>query len=387
MNVRVAPSTPRRRKLLLFVTEDWYFVSHRLSLAVAAQAAGYDTCVVTRVRDHGAAIRDAGLRVIPFENIRSSLNPLGELRTVTRLIRLYRRERPDLVHHVAMKPVLYGSIAARLAGNPPAINALAGMGWLFTSGHGVARWLKPAVRWALARALRTGIVLVQNPDDVLFVEQLGVPEWRIRRVAGSGVDLRQFQPHEAPPGENVGNAPPVVLLPARLLWDKGVGEFVEAATLLRRKGIVARFLLAGEPDPLNPASIPADQISRWVREGVVECLGWVADMPTLLTNCQIVCLPSYREGLPKSLIEAAAAGKAIVTTDVPGCREVVRHGDNGLLVPPRDAGALADALARLIENPALREQMGIRSRILAEQHFGLEMVIRQTLALYAEALA
>jgi glycosyltransferase involved in cell wall biosynthesis len=251
----------------------------------------------------------------------------------------------------------------------------------------VARWLKPAVRWALARALRTGVVLVQNPDDAVFVAQLGVPESRIRRVAGSGVDLRQFQPYPAPPGENLADAPPVVLLPARLLWDKGVGEFVEAAALLRRKGIVARFLLAGEPDPLNPASIPDDQISRWTREGVVECLGWVADMPKLLAMCQIVCLPSYREGLPKSLIEAAAAGKAIVTTDVPGCREVVRNGDNGFLVPPRDAGALAHALARLIENPALREQMGGRSRTLAEQNFGLDMVIRQTLALYAEALA
>lgn len=379
----MAASAPRPRKLLIFVTEDWYFVSHRLALAVAAQAAGYEVAVVTRVRDHGALIRRAGLRLIPFENVRSSLNPLKEFLTLARLILLYRRERPDLVHHVAMKPVLYGSVAARFAGKPPAINALAGMGWLFTSGTGLARWLKPAVRRALARVLRTGVTLVQNPDDALLVAQLGVPESRVRRVAGSGVDLQQFRPQELP-AENIG--PPIVILPARLLWDKGVGEFVAAARLLRRKGIVARFLLAGEPDPLNPASISAEQVSRWTEEGVVEAPGWITDMPALLASCHVVCLPSYREGLPKSLIEAAAAGKPIVTTDVPGCREIVRNGDNGLLVPPRNPEALADALARLIENPELRRQMGARGRIRAEQEFGLDMVIRQTLALYYEAL-
>lgn len=376
-------STSSRRTLLLFVTEDWYFVSHRLALAVAAQAAGYNVAVVTRVRDHDDVIRCAGLRLIPFENVRSSLNPFKEVLTLARLILLYRRERPDLVHHVAMKPVLYGSVAARFAGNPPTINALAGMGWLFTSGTGIARWLKPAVRRALAWVLRTGVTLVQNPDDALLVSQLGVPESRIRRVAGSGVDLQQFRPRESP-SDNDG--PPIVVLPARLLWDKGVGDFVEATRLLRAKGIAARFLLAGEPDPLNPASISAEQVARWRQEGVVEAPGWVTDMPALLASCDVVCLPSYREGLPKSLIEAAAAGKPIVTTDVPGCREIVRHGDNGLLVPPRNPEALADALARLIESPGLRRQMGARGRIRAEQEFGLDRVIRQMLALYDEAL-
>jgi glycosyltransferase involved in cell wall biosynthesis len=380
----LAESGPSRRKLLIFVTEDWYFVSHRMALAVAAQAAGYDVTVVTRVRQHGAVIRGSGLRLVPFENVRSRLNPVKEIQTLARLILLYRRERPDLVHHVAMKPVLYGSIAAQCAGRPPAINALAGMGWLFTSGHGLARWLKPPVRWLLARVMRSGIALVQNPDDARLVAEMGVPESHIRCVPGSGVDLQLFRPQSSRAGTN---AVPVVVLPARLLWDKGVGEFVEAARLLRGKGIVARFLLAGEPDPLNPASIPEDQVLRWTREGVVEALGWITDMPGLLAACELVCLPSYREGLPKTLIEAAAAGKAIVTTDVPGCREIVRDGDNGLLVPPQNASALAAALARLIENPVLREQMGSRGRLRAEESFGLEAVIGQTLALYAEALA
>ena len=369
------------RKLLFLVTEDYYFISHRLPLAVAAKAEGYDVCVVTRVREGADRIRSAGLRLIPFENARTSLNPFTELWTLSQLIRLYRRERPDIVHHVAMKPVLYGSIAARLAGNPQVVNALAGMGWLFTSDGGATRWLTPIVRWVLGHLLRKGITLVQNPDDAHLLAQVGVPESRIRRIAGSGVDLQQFRVQAAPAG------PPVVVLHARLLWDKGVGEFVAAARRLRQRGIVARFLLAGEPDPLNPASIPTDQLARWAKDGLVEPLGWIADMPALLARCHIVCLPSYREGLPKSLVEAAAAGRAIVTTDVPGCRAVVRHGDNGLLVPPRNAEALAEAIGRLIESAELRQQMGTRGRLRAEQEFGLDAVIQQTLALYAEAAA
>jgi glycosyltransferase involved in cell wall biosynthesis len=366
------------RTLLFFVTEDYYFVSHRLALAVAARDAGYDVSVVTRVRAHGDIIRQAGLRLIPFENARSGLNPLNEVRTLWRLVRLYRLERPDIVHHVAMKPVLYGSLAARCAGRPGVINAMAGMGWLFTSATGLGRWLQPAVRWALRLAVTTGIAVVQNEDDERLLVRFGVPPSRIRRVAGSGVDLQRFRPTPPPSGV------PVIVLPARMLWDKGVGEFVDAAQGLLRKGVNARFLLAGEPDPANPATVPPDRLSNWVRGRAVDHLGWVADMPALLAGCHIVCMPSYREGLPKSLIEAAAAGRPIVTTDVPGCRAVVGHGDNGFLVPPRNAGALADALERLIDDPSLRQQMGARGRARAEQQFGLDLVIQQTLAIYRE---
>lgn len=374
----VPASTAVRRKLLFFVTEDYYFVSHRLALGVAAKAEGYDVTVVTRVRDSGELIRSAGLRVIPLENARSSLNPITDLRMLGRLVRIYRRERPDVVHHVAMKPVLYGSLAARLAGGPHVVNALTGMGWLFTSRAGLARCLTPVVRWAIRRAAGAGIALVQNPDDARLLAQIGVPDARIRRVAGSGVDLERFRPGPVPEGL------PAVVLPARMLGDKGVREFVAAARRLRGKHVAARFLLAGEPDPLNPASIPPEEISRWVREGVVEHLGWVIDMPALLATCHVVCLPSYREGLPKSLIEAAAAGLPIVTTDVPGCRAVVRDGDNGFLVARGDVEALVEALERVIANPELRRQMGTRGRARAEQEFGLDAVIRQTLALYRE---
>ncbi|MBQ26651.1 MAG: hypothetical protein CMH81_00700 [Nitrospiraceae bacterium] len=369
----------QRKKLLFVVTEDWYFVSHRLPLAVAAKNKGYDVSVATRVREYGDVIRDAGLRLIPFELSRGGINPLQELWTLLRLIFLYMRERPNIVHHVAMKPVLYGSIAVRVARVPHVVNALTGMGWLFTSGAGAARWLKPIVGWGLTYLLRSGVALVQNHDDAQLLVQLGVPEARIRRIAGSGVNLQSFFPQPEPSGV------PVVVLPARLLWDKGVGEFAIAARLLRQQGVAARFVFAGEPDKDNPSSVSGDQIFQWDEEGIIEHLGWVQNMPKLLGESHIVCLPSYREGLPKSLIEAAAAGRPIVTSDAPGCREIVRHGDNGFLVPPRNAEALAEALLQLIRDSSLRQRMGERGRIIAENEFSLEMIIQQTIMLYEEA--
>jgi glycosyltransferase involved in cell wall biosynthesis len=290
---------------------------------------------------------------------------------------LYRRERPDIVHHVALKPVVYGSIAARLANVSIVINALAGMGWLFTSGSGRARWLKPLVRSALGALLRNGTALVQNPDDGRLLQEIGVVPERIRVIPGSGVDLGVFRFVPEGPG------PAVTVLPARLLWPKGVAEFVEAARILRRRGIEARFILAGTPDAANPSAVPSEEIERWVSEGIVTHLGWAGDMPQVLAGSHIVCLPSYYgEGIPKALIEAAAAGRAIITTDMPGCREIVHHEENGLLVPPRDATAVADAVQRLIEDPALRVRLGCRGRERAEQEFGLDAIVRQTLALY-----
>lgn len=365
------------------VTEDWYFVSHRLALAIAAREAGYRVSVVTRVREHRATIEAAGLRVLDWEQVRGGVNPFRELASVWRLARIYRRERPDVVHHVALKPTLLGGIAARLTGVPRVVNAVAGMGWLYSSASGLAGMLRPLVRGALRWIFRPPTVfgLVQNPDDARIFAELGVPQRRLRLVAGSGLDLAQY-PHVPEPA-----GVPMVVLPARLLYDKGVREFVTAVRTLKAQGIVLRAVLAGEPDPQNRASIPDEEIAQWVREGTVEHPGWVEDMPGLLASSHVVCLPSYREGLPKALLEAAAAGRAIVTTDVPGCREVVADGKNGLLVPPRDASALAAALARLVADPRLRQEMGRRGRARAEQEWGSDVVLRQMLAFYAEVLA
>ena len=369
----------RPTRLLFLVTEDWYFCSHRLPLARVARQRGFDVTVVTRIGAHGGTLADAGLRVVPFDFARGSVNPLREARTIAGLIRVYRRERPDVVHHVAMKPVLYGSIAATLAGRPRVINAVAGLGWISSQHAGKAAGRRALVRRALGSLLRSGTTIVQNPDDERFLVEAGVPASRISRIAGAGVDLDHFAPAPEPAGI------PCVVLAARLLRDKGVADFVAAARLLRGRGVRARFVLAGSPDHANPSSISEGEIVDWVESGVVEHLGRVRDMAPVLAASHIACLPSYYgEGIPKTLIEAAAAGRPVVTTDMPGCREVVTDGDNGLLVPPRDPASLADALDKLIGDAALRRRMGAAGRSRAVASFGLAQVTEQTLALYGD---
>jgi glycosyltransferase involved in cell wall biosynthesis len=367
--------------IMFVVTEDYYFVSHRLNLAAAALEAGYRVAVVTRVQAHRQVVEDAGIRCLEFDIARSGVNPMRDVLSMLRLVTLYRRERPDIVHHVAMKPVLYGSVAALLAGRIGVVNALAGMGWLFTSRDARVRGVRTFVRWCFRWLLRTGLVIVQNPDDEILLVGMGVPGTRIRRIAGSGVDLVRFSASPEPEGI------PVVLLPARLLWDKGVGEFVAASRLLKQRGVAARFVLAGEPDPHNPAAVSECQLREWVQEGVVEYVGWCDDMPDLLRKSHLVCLPSYREGLPKSLIEAAAAGRPIVTTDVPGCREAVLDGSTGILVTARNPFDLADALEELVLNRERRVDMGARGRALAEERFGLSAINAQTLSIYSQLLS
>ncbi|MDP2830250.1 MAG: glycosyltransferase family 4 protein [Sulfuricellaceae bacterium] len=365
------------KKLLFLVTEDGYFVSHRLPLAIAARAAGFEVVVATRIREKAAAIAAAGIRVIPFEMDRRNMNPLRELPTLFRLWRLYRRERPDIVHHVALKPVLLGGLAARLAGVRAVVGAVAGLGFLF-SGRGRTPLAARLVKGLLPGLIGQGRAIVQNPEDAAMLADCGVAASRIRLIRGAGVDTAWFTPAPEPPGI------PLVVLPARMLRDKGVVEFVAAARRLREQGVSARFALVGAPDPANPASVSAAELHAWAAAGAVECWGQREDMREVYAACHVVCLPSYREGLPKALLEAAACGRPIVATDAPGCREIVRDGDNGLLVPVRDAAALAIALRRLLEDGELRRCMGARGRELAVAAFSVEQVVSETLALYRE---
>lgn len=361
-------------RLAYLVTEDWYFVSHRLALAVAAQEAGYEVIVITRCGAKCGAIRAAGIEVVPFEMERRGLNPFTLLREVWQLSRLYRRLQPDLVHHVALRPVVVGGLAARLAGVPRVVAAVAGMGYAFTAGRG--GWLAWMLRQLLRLALARGVVIVQNPEDANAIARLGVERQRIRLIPGAGVDVTVFTTAPEP------SEPPVVMLAARLLWDKGVGEFIEAARALRS---LARFVLVGPLDSGNPVCVPKPTLDAWVEEGIVEWWGERDDMPAVLHAAHIVCLPSsYREGLPKGLLEAMACGRPVVTTDAPGCRDCVRDGDNGLLVPVRDAARLTDAIARLIADPLLRQRLGARGRERAVAEFSQEKVIDETLAVYRE---
>lgn len=374
-------STANPRTLVYVCNVAWFFVSHRLALAKAAKASGYDVHVASDVErpDEARAIEEAGLQFHRIKMRRGGLNPLADLGTLSQLTHLFRKHRPTIVHNVTIKPVLYGSLAARLAGTPAIVNAVSGLGYVFVD-TARARGLRAMVHRIYRLALRPAAVRVifQNEDDrEVFTRNKLVDPDKTVLISGSGVDLQAFTPSEPPPNRCVR-----IVLPARMLADKGVNEFAAAATLLRKRGLAVECLLAGGMDVANPAALTEQDLRRLEANGAVSWLGHVDDMKSLLRSAHIVCLPSYREGLPKALIEACAMARPIVTTDVPGCRDVVEHGANGLLVPVRDATALANALAALVQDPALRRQMGHRAREIAVQKFDLDAVIARTLALY-----
>lgn len=363
----------KKTKLLYFVSEDWYFCSHRLSLAVAAKNAGYDVIVVTRVNNDGARILQAGLRLIPLNMSRRGMSPFEEFAVIWNLFLICQKERPDIVHHVAIKPVLYGTIAA-LFFKVCIINALAGMGWLFTSETWRARAMRKLVLVFFRILLPKTTVIVQNKDDERFVQGLGCRQ--VHMIRGAGVDVDAIRPSPEPSG------PCVVLLVGRMLRDKGVEEYVAAAQILKSRGRIVRMLLVGAPDDQNPASIPINRLEQWKASGVIEWLGHRDDVPELLAKSHIVCLPSYREGVPKSLLEGLSAGRPLVATDVPGCREVVQDGINGLLVPVKDSFSLANALDKLILSSELRHKMGKASRDFAVTEFSSQRIEGETLNLY-----
>jgi glycosyltransferase involved in cell wall biosynthesis len=375
--------TEVRPRLLYLITEDWYFWSHRLDLAKAAQAAGFDVAIATRVTDHGDQIRREGFRLLPISLVRRSCNPIREYVSIRELISLYRRERPYIVHHVALKPILYGALAAWWAKIPVVISAFAGLGYTYTDRHDRPNPLQHIITWGLKTAigLSHSVVLCQNADDRgRLVERGIVRSDRTRIVAGSGVDTEAFRVTDPPRGL------PIVLLPARMLWDKGIAEFVQAARLLQAKGVRAKFVLVGRCDDDNPAAIPRNQLHDWVREGTVEWWGHREDMTRVYAESSIVVLPSYREGLPKVLLEAGACGKALVATDVPGCREAVRHQVNGLLIPVRDARALAQAVEALLVDGPTRDRMGKAGRELVVREFAVSTITAQIVSLYRELL-
>jgi len=369
--------------LLFVVTEDWYFCSHRMQLAVAAKKEGYNVAVVTQETNHGDEIRQAGLRLIPIKFQRSGRNPFSDFMTIRSLIRIYRTEQPDLIHHVSLKPVLYGSIAARIAGIPKVINAMTGLGYVFSSEEFFARFIRflisPLLRYIFS-ANKT-VTIFQNQDDLKTLEDRNlVKHEQAVIIRGSGVD-----PDIYVPGSNSTDIPQVILV-ARMLWEKGIGEFVQAAKLILTKGTSASFILIGDTDSENPAAISVEQLKEWQSEQGIEWMGRRDDIPQLLKQSTVACLPSYREGLPKFLLEAASAGLPIVTTDVPGCREIVIDGKNGYLVPPRNPEAIADAIEKLLNDKTLRREMGEKGRALVEREFGIKKIVEDTISLYQRML-
>ena len=354
----------KKTKIIFFITEDWYFWSHRLPIARAAREAGFKVLIATRVDQHKARIETEGFKLVPIGLERRSKNVIKGIFDILEIIKIYRREKPDIVHHVTIKPVLYGSWAARITGIPAVVNALAGLGFIFVAQGQKASILRRLVVFAYRSAFsaENTIGIFQNPQDLkLFVDE---------------------SPHLPEPA-----GMPTIVLASRMLWDKGVGEFVDAAQQLHKGGINCRTVLVGVPDPQNPASISEETLRGWHSEGMVEWRGHRDDMPEVLSEAHIVALPTtYGEGVPKILIEAASCGRPIVATDVPGCREIVRHNENGLLVPPHDSKSLADALKILIKDAELRAKMGARGREIVEAEFSEEIVVKQTIELYKKLL-
>lgn len=372
-------------KVVLFANTDWYLFNFRSSLALALQHRGYEVLLLSPTGPYGEKLRALGLRWEPLPMLRRSLNPFREVRLLQHLVRLLARERPSLLHSFTIKCAVYGSLAARFASVPRRINAVAGMGYVFTSTEVKARLLRPIVRALLRWTLggQHSRLVLQNADDAALFEHEGLADRRtICLIRGSGVACQQF----ASVHRGARDGEPRILLAARLLWDKGIGEYVEAARILRSQGHHVRFLLAGMPDEGNPAAISIETIRRWVAEGLVEWLGHVDDMPALLATVDVFALPSYREGLPKSLVEAAASGLPLVSTDVPGCREVIVDEEDGLLVPVRDAFALAAAIARLLQDRGLAARLGAAARKKAVTEFDEASVIDRTIAVYQELL-
>lgn len=372
-------------KVLLFANTDWYLFNFRQSLARALRDAGHHVLLVSPPGPYGEKLRELGYRWEPAPMVRRSLNPIREFSLVQWLRRLIAREQVDLVHGFTIKCAVYGGIAARLERKPARVNAVAGMGYVFISNAPRALVLRPVIRSLFRYALggeRTRLIL-QNPDDAAMFARAGlVSPSTVRLIPGSGVDCSLFAPAQRT--SQTRSERFRVLLPARLLWDKGVAEYVEAARLLRGRGIPVDFLLAGEPDMGNPASVPEHLIRAWVNDGLVQWLGHVDDMPQLFRTVDCVVLPSYREGLPKGLIEAGACALPLVTTDVPGCREVVTDGVDGLLVPVKNASALADAIGKLQNDAALRRRLGSAARDKALTHFEERSVVERTLDVYRE---
>ena len=375
-------------KFVFFANTDWYLYNFRLATARRLQADGHEVVMMSPPGEFGARFAVQGVRWVTLPMNRASLNPLREAATLWQLAKLLRRERPDLLHSFTVKCAIYGALTARVANVPAVVNAVAGMGYVFTNDSFKARSLRPVVK-ALFRATfgsARSLLILQNPDDAtaFAASHLARPD-RIRVIRSSGVDTMRFQPVN-PPRSRDGRLR--VLLAARLLWEKGLQEFVDAARLLRDQGRDVEFLLAGMPDPGNPRSVDAAQVQQWVDAGLLQWLGHVDDMPALLNTVDVMALPSYyREGVPKSLIEAAACGLAIVTTDLPGCREVVtQHGVDGLRVGARDARGLADQIIALDDDRELLWQLGCSARQRALADFDERMVIQQTVDVYKELM-
>ncbi|NIZ01086.1 glycosyltransferase [Thalassospira lucentensis] len=369
-----------RRKTLIVVGEDWSFVSHRIGLARAALVRGDEVVVACNTGDAADGLRKEGFRVVDVPIARGGLSPFKSLKTVKALACLIRREQPDIIINVAIQCVVLSAFAGLLVGAKRSVNMIIGLGFLFVSNSAKARIVRHIVLLILRVYARCPSihVIVQNSDDLAWLKGLGFKDQRLNLIRGSGVDISAFTP-DTQKSENPAT-PKTAIFVARMLWSKGLAELIEAARILKSRNCNYRIVLVGDADPANPDSASENDLAKWQQEGLVEWLGKRRDIAQLLRQADLAVLPSWREGLPKSLLEAGACGLAMVATDVPGCREIVHHQENGLLVPLRDADALANAIEQLMEDDATRLAYGKAARDLVERELCDRVIIASTLA-------
>ena len=373
------------KKILFLVNDLSFFCSHRLPIAEAMRSKGFE--VLIAYGEHGKvdkkSIDQRGFRLFHIPMERGGTNLFSDFKTLFSIWSLFKSERPNIVHAITIKPYLYGGIISRLTGIPSMVSAVSGLGTLFIHKDQKSKFLRfllfPVYRLAFNHPNQT--VIFQNQEDANLLSSWGVLKIdRVRLIRGSGVNLENFTDLEEE------DSIPVVCFLARLLVDKGVNEFVLAAEILKKKGVKAKFYLAGGLDSKNKTGLKTHDLNVIKEKGFVEVLGYQKDIPKLYSKSHIVCLPSYREGLPKSLIEAAAAGRAVITTDVPGCRDSIEPNISGLLVPVRDEKALASAIHELIKNPEKRRKMGKAGRALAEKEYRIEKVVDAHLEIYEDLI-
>jgi glycosyltransferase involved in cell wall biosynthesis len=364
-------------KVILFANTDWYLFNFRMNLAQTLRSRGVDVVLLSPPGPYVVQLQAAGFRWIPVQMSGKGMDLFEELKTLLKIRDIYHNEKPDLVHHFTIKCVLYGSIAARWSKVRAVVNAVPGLGYVFNAPGWRGVLMRLMVRLLYRFALRDTQVIFQNREDrEIFIQSRLIKAESTHLIPGSGVNLNKFVPAPEPPGM------PVVMFAARMLWDKGIGDFVEAARILKAENSQASFVLVGDTYTDNPSAVPPQQLTAWSNERVVEWWGWHDDMERILTQSSIVCLPTYHEGAPRVLIEAAASGRPIVATNIAGCREIVDEGINGLTVPPKNPRMLAQALHSLIHDPNERSRMGREGRRIAETRFSDESIAMRTFEVY-----
>ena len=371
-----------KKKLLFIVNVDWFFISHRLPIALAAIQSGYDVYLACQITDKQQILESYGIKVMPIPLTRTGTSLFTEIKSLASIYQCIRKVNPDILHLVTIKPVLYGGIITRFVRipRPRIVASISGLGYIFIASDKKTKLFKTCIVWLYKVALsgkNTAVIFQNTNDSELFIKNKIITTNQIRMTRGSGVDLENYVVTTCPEGI------PIVIFMARLLKDKGILEFVEAARLLKKRNQKIRMVLVGQPDS-NPKSVDLATVSQWENENTIEYWGHSTNAPETISNSTIVVLPSYREGLPKILIEAAACGRAVITTDVPGCRDAIIPNITGLLVPPKNAHELAAAIEKLTKDIPTCKKMGAAGRLLAEKEFSIVDVINIHLAIYSE---